>query len=94
MVSCSAFGCTSRSEECPTKSFHRIPPVKKLALRRQWLQKIRRAGEFPKDYSFIICSGHFEESSFKRDLQVSSYMSIYKLRIYKTRTFCTRLNVI
>ena len=85
MVSCSAFGCTSRSEECPTKS---------LALRRQWLQKIRRVGELPKDYSFIICSDHFEESSFKRDLQVSSYMSIYELRIYKTRMFCTRLNVI
>ena len=71
MVSCSAFGCTNRSENCPEISFHRIPSWKKKELRKKWLHNIRRVGTLPSDQSFYICSSHFEENCFKRDLQVN-----------------------
>ena len=69
MVSCSAFGCTNRSEHYPGISFHRIPSSKKKELRKKWLHIIR-VGNLPSDKSFYICSEHFEENYFKRDLQV------------------------
>ena len=70
MVSCSAFSCTDRSENYPGISFHRIPSSKKKELRQEWLHNIRRVGNLPSDKSFYICSVHFEENCFKRDLQV------------------------
>ena len=69
MVSCSAFGCTNRSENYPAISFHRIPSSKKNELRQKWLHNIR-VGNLPSDKTFYICSAHFEENCFKCDLQV------------------------
>ena len=71
MVSCSAIGCTNRSTD-----FYQVPSEKKnKSLRKQWLVNIRCDGQLPKDNSFYICSDHFEENCFKRDLQVSSTYS-------------------
>ena len=70
MVSCSAFGCTNRSTSETDVSFHKIPPCKNKVLRKQWLHNIRRTGPLPKDISFYICTEHFDESCFKRDLHV------------------------
>ena len=74
MVSCSAVGCTNRSEIRREISFHKIPSSKHKILRQQWLHNIRRTGSIPKDTSFYICSEHFEVSRFKHDFQVCIYI--------------------
>ena len=75
MVNCSAIGCNNRSEWFTdgSVSFHRIPSKKNNALRQQWLHNIRREGELPKDSGFYICSTHFEDDCFERDMQVIIY---------------------
>ena len=72
MVSCSAaIGCTNRSTDNIKIRFYQVPSEKKnKSLRKQWLVNIRRDGQLPKDNSFYICSDHFEENCFKRDLQL------------------------
>ena len=76
MVSCSAIGCTNRSTDNINIRFYQVPSEKKnKSLRKQWLVNIRRYGQLPKDNSFYICSDHFEENCFKRDLHVSSTYS-------------------
>ena len=72
MVSCSAIGCTNRSTDNPNIPFYQIPTEKKKPLRKQWLHNVCCAGQVPKDKSFYICSKHFKEDCFQRDLQVSS----------------------
>ena len=73
MVSCSAIGCTNRSTDNPNIRFYQVPSEKKnKPLRKQWLQNVRRDGQLPKDKSFYICSNHFKEDCFQRDLQVSN----------------------
>ena len=67
MPSCGAPGCTNRSKNDPSLSFHRLPSEKqrnKLSL--DWLQNIKR--EIVPNYMYI-CSEHFEKSCFKRDLK-------------------------
>ena len=78
MVNCSGYGCTNRSTNRPDLSFHKIPSLKNKSLREQWLHNIRRDGQLPKDASFYICSEHFEQHCFRRDLQVSSTKYISK----------------
>ena len=77
MVSCSAaIGCTNRSTDNINIRFYQVPSEKKnKSLRKQWLVNIRRDGQLPKDNSFYICSDHFEENCFKRDLQLNSTYS-------------------
>ena len=71
MPSCSAFGCTNRSSNNKALLFHQIPGEgRDRELRRRWLNNIRRAGELPKDKSFYICSEHFEDDCYERDLKV------------------------
>jgi hypothetical protein len=72
MVNCSAIDCTNRSEWFSNGEvgFHKIPHKKDKELKLKWLHNIRREGKLPKDASFCICSAHFEESCFERDLKV------------------------
>ena len=75
MPSCSAVGCTNRSDKNPDLSFHAVPTEKRNPkLRRQWLDQIKRSGTLPKDGSFSICSEHFEKDGFERDLQVNNFI--------------------
>ena len=76
MVNCAAFGCTNRAANKPELSFHKIPSKKHKYLRTQWLQNIRRDGVLPKDECFYICSEHFQEKYFKRDLQVKLHFHV------------------
>ena len=67
MSSCGAPGCINRSENNPSLSFHRLPSDKQRSkLRLDWLRNIKRE-IVPK--CMYICSEHFEESCFKRDLR-------------------------
>ena len=73
MLNCSAIGCTNRSTYNPNIRFYQIPSEKKnKPLRKQWLHNVCRAVQVPKYKSFYICSNHFKEDCFQRDLQVSS----------------------
>ena len=76
MVNCSAIGWTNRSDTPSQEglSFHKIPSSKKPLLRQKWLHNIRRKPPLPKDSSFYICSVHFDETCFKRNLQVSNFI--------------------
>ena len=65
--SCAAFGCTNKWKADSDITFHRIP--KDVNLRKKWIQNIKREGKLPKDENFLICSIHFEENCFQRDLQ-------------------------
>ena len=50
----------------------RLPSKNKHpSIRKKWLANIKRRGQLPKEEHFIICSQHFEEDYFKRDLKVS-----------------------
>ena len=69
--SCAAFGCTNRWKAGSDVTFHKIP--KEYQLRQKWLQNIKREGKLPQDESFFICSSHFEESCFQRDLKVNLF---------------------
>ena len=67
MPSCGAPGCTNRSKNDPSLSFHRLPSEKQRnKLRLDWLRNIKRE-IVPK--CMYICSEHFEKSCFKRDLR-------------------------
>ena len=76
MPSCSASGCTNRSESKKI-SFYQIPGEKRdKVLRKRWLHNIKREGPLPADKSFYICAEHFEESCFERDLKVGQKQSL------------------
>ena len=65
MPNCSAIGCTNRSSDKDgTVSFHRLPTTR----RNIWLTKIKRKGG-EKLTDIRICSNHFEEECFERDLK-------------------------
>ena len=51
-----------------------MPSYKQKEIRQEWLRHIKgRQNEryLPKDSTLYICSEHFEEGCFERDLQVS-----------------------
>ena len=76
MVNSSAIGCTNQSDTPSQEgiSFHKIPSRKKPLLRQKWLHNIRRKPPLPKDSSVYICSVHFDETCFKRILQVNDFI--------------------
>ena len=87
VVNCSAIGCTNRSDTPSQEgiSFHKIPSSKKPLLQQKWLHNIRRKPPLPKDSSFYICSVHFDETCFKRNLQVNDFINnfpLYTNKIY------------
>ena len=61
-------------------SFCKIPSSKKPLLRQKWLHNIRRKPPLPKDSSFYICSVHFDETCFKRNLQVSNFIILSRTK--------------
>ena len=70
MPNCAAYNCTNRSSKESEISFHRVPAENRnKMLRARWIQNIRRKDNFPSHGSFI-CSAHFEDDCFKRNLQV------------------------
>lgn len=75
--SCSAYGCSNRWQKESNIIFYRIPSNKNLKLRSDWLQNIKRDGVLPKDENFLICSAHFEDGCFIRDLKVICVFEIY-----------------
>ena len=66
MPSCGAPNCTNRSTENKGLSFHRLPSNNRGELREKWPRNIKRQA-VPE--SFYVCSEHFENSCFKRDLK-------------------------
>ena len=70
--------CTNRSTSNKEIQFHKVPSADKDSnLRKQWLHKIRREGKLPNDKSFYICSDHFQDECYQRDLEVSLVKEIY-----------------
>ena len=65
MTSCGAPGCTNRSANNKNISFHRLS-AKKEETKKKRLHNLNRKFS-PEKLS--VCSGHFEPSCFKRDLQ-------------------------
>ena len=61
-------------------SFYKITSSKKPLLRQKWLHNIRRKPPLPKDSSFYICSVHFDETCFKRNLQVSNFIILSRTK--------------
>ena len=70
MVSCGAIDCKNRSNSGPgiSKTYHSLPAESKMALRKEWINKIKRQ-IVPKN--IVICSDHFDPSCYERDLQVT-----------------------
>ena len=86
MVSCGAIGCTDRSSSNKEIHFYQVPSAKhNPTLRKQWLHNIRRDGKLPKDKSFYICSDHFEEECYQRDLQVRIQFLLLTCKIQKRK---------
>ena len=73
MVICAAVGCSTDTTKTKNVSFFRLPKDK--SLRKQWIHKLKR-DNLPAEKNIRICHLHFEESSFKRDLQVSFFLLI------------------
>ena len=74
MSGCAAIGCANSSGKNPSLSFHQIPSNKRKEIRQEWLRRIKRGQNekyLPQDLTLYICSEHFENDCFERDLQVS-----------------------
>ena len=70
MVYCAAVGCDNNSFKKDKNigiSFFRLPRDK--SLRKQWIANLKRQN-LPKPENVHVCHLHFEESCFKRDLEV------------------------
>ena len=78
--SCGAYGCTNCSGKNKEISFHNLPSETKSTLRSKWLQNIRRDGKLPK--TLTICSQHFENDCFERDLKVIELLMAVFLILY------------
>ena len=74
MSSCAAIGCVNSPGKNPSLSFHQMPSKKRKEIRQEWLRRIKRGHNkkyLPEDSKLYICSEHFENDCFERDLQVS-----------------------
>ncbi|XP_065195853.1 THAP domain-containing protein 1-like [Sycon ciliatum] len=68
MPVCCAVGCSNQSGKPLGTTVHRIPRDK--ALRAEWVAAIHRENLPPTfEESSAICSAHFEEDAFQRNLQ-------------------------
>ena len=68
MVCCSAPGCSNHSDRAPKGiSFHTFPLTDPVRLAK-WLSMMRREG-FAPTRSSRICSAHFSEDCFERNLR-------------------------
>ena len=78
MVNCAAIGSLYTDLLLIKKfSFTKFHQQIKIPLCKQWLHKIRREGKLPNDKSFYICSDHFQDKCYQRDLEVSLVKDIY-----------------
>ena len=62
MLSCFAVNCTTRNS-------HRLPPETEKLRRKQWLNNIRRDIRGVNLDQVRLCSKHFTEDLFQRDLK-------------------------
>lgn len=70
MVYCAAVGCDNNTFKKNRKlniSFFSLPRDEDL--KKKWITNVKRK-ILPKEENIRICHEHFEESCFKRDLQV------------------------
>ena len=79
MPNCGANGCINHSNDCPEKSFHRLPRESKKELRRTWLLKINRKN-IPKE--LYIYSG-FNSGVGLAQAKTQSGDKQYKLQFSK-----------
>ena len=71
MLTCYAQGCSNRSSTSSEITFHRLlSKSKRPSIRKKWLANIKRRGQLPKEEHFAICSQHYEEDCFEKDLKV------------------------
>ena len=78
---CAAVNCSNKSSKVKNITLFSLP--RNDALRKQWLAKLKREN-LPNDIR--DCSEHFEESCFKRDLEVR-FLNIYVTYPLYTRCF-------
>ena len=71
MPSCSAFGCTNRSDS-KKKNFV-LPNPRRNAVKNPEKKVV---GPLSADKGFYICVEHFEESCFEKDLKVGQKQSL------------------
>ena len=74
MPNCAAFSCTNRLVKNRHYYFDK-------QLRTRWLNNIKRDGELSKNNSFYICSEHFEDECFERELKVGFKFGFYLVRM-------------
>ena len=69
MVNCAIVGCYNDSRKSTNVTYYPLPKDK--LMKKAWLHKISRdKTNLPKECNTRVCSVHFEEESFKRDLEV------------------------
>ena len=74
MPNCAAYGCTNRSNEDKTLSFHKIPSKKNSKLRKQWLQIFEEQELYLKIQDFIfVLHILFIPECFQRDMMVRNF---------------------
>ena len=66
MPHCAAYGCSNSTAKDPDLYFMRFPDDRELC--RQWLHNTGRGGAWKPTKHSRLCSEHFEESCFERDL--------------------------
>ena len=71
MSSCAEIDCVNSSGKNPSLSFHQIPPTKRNVNRMKRIKREQNEKYLPEDSTLYICSEHFENDCFERDLQVS-----------------------
>ena len=66
MPHCAAYGCRNSTAKDPDLYFMRFPDNRELC--RQWLHNTGRGSAWKPTKHSHLCSEHFKESCFKRDL--------------------------
>jgi len=74
MPHCVAYKCSNDAKKKdPSISFHLLPGVNRLTIRKKWINAIKRPeSNLPKKPH--LCSIHFEESCFDRSFEMKSKM--------------------
>ena len=88
MTNCGAPGCTNRSANNKNLSFHRLSS-RKGDIKKKWLHKLGRKN-VPETLS--LCSEHFEQSCFERDLQAELMPNVKRKRVLKEDAVPTIFN--
>ena len=66
---CSAFGCLNKSKKNSGITFHKFPSIQREALRKKWINAMKRRDFDPGHYS-KVCSDHFSLEDFQPTIKV------------------------